>query len=56
MLFSLANAPVTFQAYINRALASLVDMTCIAYIDNILIYLEDPVAHWQYMAKVLEYL
>ena len=24
--------------------------------DNILIYLEDPVAYWQYVAEVLEYL
>ena len=54
MPFGLANAPVTFQAYINRALAGLVDVTCIVYIDDILIYSKDPKAHRQYVAEVLE--
>ena len=38
MPFGLTNAPATFQAYINRALAGLVDKFCIVYLDNILIY------------------
>ena len=45
MPFGSANAPATFQAYINRALAGLVDVTCIMYIDDILIYFKDPKAH-----------
>ena len=45
MPFSLANALATFQAYINRALANLVDVICIAYMDDILIYLEDLVVY-----------
>ena len=42
--FGLTNAPATFQAYINRALAGLVDVTCIVYLDDILIYSNDPAA------------
>src|SRR5438270_7352589 len=54
MPFGLANAPATFQAYINRALAGLVDITCIVYIDDILIYSKDPKAHRRHVAEVLE--
>ena len=45
MPFGLANAPATFQACINRALAGLVNVTCIVYLDNILIYSDDPMTH-----------
>jgi hypothetical protein len=37
MLFSLINVPATFQTYINKALADLVDINCITYLNNILI-------------------
>ena len=43
--FGLANAPATFQAYINQALAGLVDVTCIVYLDDILIYSDDLTMH-----------
>jgi hypothetical protein len=54
MPFGLANAPATFQAYINRALVGLVDVTCIVYLDDILIYSDDPTAHRRHVAEVLE--
>src|SRR2546430_6587021 len=54
MLFGLANASATFQAYINRALAGLVDVTCIVYIDDILLYFKDPKAHQWHVAEILE--
>jgi len=38
MPFSLTNAPTQFQAYINKALARLVNITYIMYLDNILIF------------------
>jgi hypothetical protein len=38
MSFNLVNASAIFQAYINRALADLIDINCIAYLNNILIY------------------
>ena len=36
MLIGLTNAPTTFQTYINQALAGLVDVSCIVYLDDIL--------------------
>ena len=45
MPFSLANVPANFQAYINRVLAGLVDVTYIVYLDDILIYSDDLVVH-----------
>ena len=36
--FGLTNTPATFQAYINKALYSLVDNFCIVYLDDILIF------------------
>ena len=45
MPFGLANAPATFQAYINCALVGLVDVICIVYLDDILIYSDDERAH-----------
>jgi len=42
MPFGLSNAPATFQAYINQALIGLVDVTCVIYLDDILVFSEDP--------------
>ena len=42
MPFKLANAPATFQAYINRALIGLIDITYMVYLDNILIFSAEP--------------
>ena len=42
MLFGLSNAPATFQRYINKILAKKYDIFVIVYLDDILIYTEDP--------------
>jgi hypothetical protein len=54
MPFGLANAPATFQAYINQALIGLVDISCVVYMDDILIFLRDPATHQRDVAAVLE--
>ncbi len=41
MPFGLANAPATFQGFINYALQDLLDICCITYLDDILIYSDD---------------
>ena len=41
MLFSLTNAPTSFQGYINKIFAEKLDIFIIVYLDNILIYTED---------------
>jgi hypothetical protein len=38
MPFGLTNAPATFQAYINEALMGLLDITTVAYMDDIVIF------------------
>ena len=40
--FGLSNTPATFQGYINKILAEKFDVFVIVYLDNILIYTEDP--------------
>ena len=42
MLFSLSNAPATFQGYVNKILAEKLDIFVIVYLDDILINTEDP--------------
>lgn len=53
MPFGLTNAPATFQAYINRALAGLVDICCVVYLDDILIYSESRDQHARDLCAVL---
>jgi len=53
MPFGLANAPATFQAYINDALRDLIDITCVVYLDDILVFSSDPAKHKQDVREVL---
>ena len=54
MPFGLANAPATFQSYINQALIGLVDTICVIYLDDILIYSKTVKEHHASVRKVLE--
>ena len=54
MPFSLTNAPITFQAYINRALAGLVDVCYVVYLDNILVYSDTRKEYVRDLRAVLE--
>ncbi len=40
--FGLSNAPASFQGYINKILAENLDIFVVVYLDDILIYTEDP--------------
>ena len=42
MSFGLSNTPATFQGYVNKILAEKLDIFIIVYLDDILIYTEDP--------------
>lgn len=54
MPFGLTNAPATFQAYINEALRGLLDVICVAYMDDILIYSFAAEDHADHVRAVLE--
>ena len=38
MSFNLVNASITFQIYINKILINLIDIICVVYLNDILIY------------------
>ncbi len=42
MPFGLSNAPASFQGYINKILTEKFDIFVVMYLDDILIYTEDP--------------
>jgi hypothetical protein len=54
MPFGLTNAPAQFQAYMNEALAGLVDVTCIVYLDDILIFSNSKKEHVEHVREVLD--
>jgi hypothetical protein len=51
--FGLTNGPATFQHYMNETLMEYLDDFCTAYLDDILIYSEDPLQHQEHVRKVL---
>jgi hypothetical protein len=54
IFFDLVNTSATFQTYINKALADLIDVNCVAYFNNILIYSINRTKHQQYIRQILE--
>ena len=54
MPFGLTNAPATFQAYINKSLAGLLDHFCVVYLDDILIYSNSREEHFEHVCQVLK--
>ena len=53
MLFSLTNAPATFQKYVNWVLKEELDQEGIAYVNNILVTRYDQVTHREKVQKIL---
>jgi hypothetical protein len=54
MPFGLANAPATFQSYVDRALADLKDVICVTYLDDIVIFSQTKEEHAEHVQLVLE--
>jgi hypothetical protein len=52
MPFKLINAPVTFQAYINKILKGFLDITCVAYLNNIYIYSDSIEKYAKYVREI----
>ena len=53
MSFELANAFAIFQFYVNHALKSYIDVFCVMYLDDVLIYSENETQHWEHVRKIL---
>ena len=54
--FELANAPATFQNYINNVLRDLLNVICLAYLDDILIFSRTLEEYSKHVKIVLEHL
>ena len=54
MPFGLFNVPAIFQAYINKALAGMMNVFYVVYFDNILIYNSLLKEHWDHVKQVLK--
>ena len=54
MLFSLINALSSFQYFINDTLRPYLDIFCITYINNILIYNDNLTEHQKHIKLILE--
>ena len=51
--FGLTNAPAAFQHFMNDIFSDLLDVSMIIYLDNILIYSNNPADHKKHVCKVL---
>ena len=53
MPFRLTNAPSTFQRFMNNIFSDLLDVHVIIYLDDILIYSDNPADHKKHVREVL---
>ena len=53
LFFDLMNASAFFQFYINRALSEYLNVFCIVYLNDVLIYSETEAEHVEHVQKIL---
>ncbi len=53
MLFELINASVIFQFYVNHMLKSFMNICCVIYLNDILVYFKTKEQHWEHVCKIL---
>ena len=53
MPFGLTNAPATFQRFITNVLREYMDVTCVIYLDDILIFSENEEEHKKHVKEIL---
>ena len=56
MPFSLTNAPMAFQRFMNDIFSDLLDVCVVIYLDDILIYLNNMYKHHRHVKEVLKHL
>lgn len=53
MPFGLSNAPSVFQHFVNDIFADMLDVSVVVYLDDILIYSDNPEDHQKHVKEVL---
>ena len=53
MPFGLTNAPAAFQRFVNDIFTDMLDVNIIVYLDDILIYSDNPEEHTEHVREVL---
>ena len=53
MHYGLTNAPASFQHFMNDVFKDLLDVCVVVYLDDILVYLENPDIHTTHIIEVL---
>ena len=54
MSFDFVNASVIFQAYVNKALIEIINIICVVYLNDILIFSKNRKKHVFYVRDVLQ--
>ena len=54
MPFGLTNAPTAFQHFMNDIFSDMVDVSVVIYLDDLLIYSDNPKEHRLYVCEVLQ--
>ena len=54
MSFNLINASVAFQSYINKTLREHLNVICVIYLNNIVIYSRDENKHEKHVHEILK--
>ena len=49
----LTNAPALFQQFMNDVFSDMIDVSVVVYLDDILIYSDNPVDHRKHVKEVL---
>ena len=53
MSFDFINVFVIFQSYVNRAFKSYINICCVIYLNDVLIYSKIKKQHWKNVCKIL---
>src|SRR6266540_5561824 len=56
ILEGLTNSPASFQQFMNDVFSDMIDVSVIVYLDDILIYSNNPTGHRKHVKEVLQHL